>query len=148
MADRVSASITIGGAVSCNQYQTLCALIQDEGLSIQWDGDPFTPDARTDGEPLRLYAHEVSWGCFDALEQYCCTHGIPYHRWSGACPGSFGAGRVIFDGTHGPFNYDADENDHIVMFVETIFTLGSIRAIRSYLKPAAFAVPPLVIMEP
>ena len=111
MADRVSVSITIGGAVSCDQYQALCALIQDEALSVEWDGDLFTPDARVEGEPLSLYAHEVSWGSFNALEQYCCTNGIPYHRWSGACPGSFGAERIIFDGKHGLFNYDADEDD-------------------------------------
>jgi len=80
MADRVSASITIGGAVSRDQYQVLCALISDEALCTEWDGDQFTPDAHIEGEPLSLYAHEVSWGCFNALEQYCCVNGIAYHR--------------------------------------------------------------------
>lgn len=146
MADRVSASITIGGAVSCDQYQALCALIQDEARSTQWDGDLFTSDARVEGESLSLYAHEVSWGSFNALEQYCCTNSIPYHRWSGACPGSFGAERIFFDGTTGPFNYDADEDDRVVLTAETIEKLGSMRAIRAYLKPAAFVVPHLQIM--
>jgi hypothetical protein len=80
MADRVSASITIGGAVSCDQYHALCALVSDEALCSEWDGDLFTPDARVEGEPLSLCAHEVSWGSFSTLEQYCCTNGIPYHR--------------------------------------------------------------------
>ena len=146
MSDRVSASITIGGVVSCDQYQALCALILDEALCVEWDGDLFSPDARVEGEPLHLCAHEVSWGCFNALEQYCCTNGIPYHRWSGACPGSFGAERVIFDGKQGPFNYDADEDDRAVLIAETIDRLGSMRAIRAYLKPAAFVVPPLEII--
>jgi hypothetical protein len=35
MADRVSASITIGGAVTCDQYQALCALISDEALCVE-----------------------------------------------------------------------------------------------------------------
>ena len=145
MADRVSASIAIGGAVSCDQYQALCALIQDEALCVEWDGNLFTADARVEDKPLSLYAHEVSWGSFIALEQYCCNGGIAYHRWSGACPGSFGAERIVFDGKHGPFNYDADEDDRIVLTAETIDKLGSMRAIRAYLKPAAFVVPPLVI---
>ncbi len=146
MADRVSARITIGGAVSCDQYQALCALIQNEALCVEWDGDLFTPNTRVAGEPLHLCAHEVSWGSFNALEQYCCTNGIAYHRWSGACPGSFGAERIIFDGKRGPFNYDADEDDRIVLTAKTIEQLGSMRAIRAYLKPAAFVVPPLEII--
>jgi hypothetical protein len=146
MADRVSASITIGGVVSCDQYQALCALISDEALYVEWDGDLFTPDARVEGEPLAVCAHDVSWGSFNALEQFCCNQGIPYHRWSGACPGSFGAERIIFDGKRGLFNYDADEDDRIMLTAETIEQLGSMRAIRAYLKPATFVVPPLAIM--
>lgn len=145
MADGVSASIMIGGAVSRDQYLALCALIRDEALCTEWDGEPFTPGACVAGEPLSLYAHEVSWGSFNALEQYCYTNGIAYHRWSGSCPGSFGAERIIYDGKHGPFNYAADEDDRIILHVETIEQLGSIRAIRAYLKPASFTVPPLVI---
>ena len=146
MADRVSASITIGGVVSCDQYQALCALILDEALCVEWDGDLFSPKARVAGEPLHLCAHKVSWGSFNALEQYCCTTGIAYHRWSGACPGSFGAERIIFDGKHGPFNYDADEDDRVILTADTTLQLGSMRAIRAYLKPAAFVVPPLEII--
>jgi hypothetical protein len=84
-------------------------------------------------------------GSFNALEQYCCNNGIAYHRWSGACPGSFGAERILYDGKRGPFNYDADEDDRVVLTAETIEQLGSMRAIRAYLKPASFAVPPLVV---
>ena len=100
------------------------------------------PDQVTQWES---YAHEVSWGSFNALEQFCCTNGIAYHRGSGSCPGSFGAERIIYDGQHGPFNYSVDEDDHVVLHEQTIVQLGSIRAIRAYLKPASLAVPPLVI---
>ena len=141
MADRVSASIAIGGAVSRDQYQALCALIRDEALCTEWDGDPFSPDAHVEGEPLPLYAHEVSWGSFNALEQFCCTNGIAYHRWSGSCPGSFGAERIIYDGKHGPFNYSVDEDDHVVLHEQTIVQLGSIRAIRAYLERQYLAEP-------
>ena len=147
MADRVSASIVIGGAVSPEQFDVLSDLIASHDLSIEWDGPAFAPDERVEGEPLRLYAHETPWGMFDDLEQYCCDQHIPYVRWSGACAGSFGAERIVFDGKTGPLNYSVDDDDHIVLHEQTIDQLGSMRAIRAYLKPAAFEVPPLVIVE-
>jgi hypothetical protein len=62
-------------------------------------------------------------------------------------PRQLGAERIIFDGKHGPFNYSVDEDDHVVLHEQTITQLGSIRAIHAYLKPASFAVPPLVIAD-
>ena len=147
MADRASASIVIGGAVSSERFEILTDLIASHDLSTDWDGPNFVPDARVEGEPLRLYAHETPWGMFDDLEQYCCDQHIPYVRWSGACPGSFGAERIVFDGATGPLNYSVDDDDHIVLHEQIICQLGSMRAIRAYLKPAAFEVPPFVIVE-
>lgn len=100
---------------------------------------------RIGNESLRLCAHETPWGKFDALEQYCCDQRIAYSRWSGACPGSFGAERIVFDGTTGPLNYDVDEDDHVVLHAHTIGQLGSMRAIRRYLKAADVVIPPLVL---
>ena len=59
MADRVSASITLGGTISPFAYTELADIIAAEGLSTEWDGEPFETDHRTEGEPLRLFAHEV-----------------------------------------------------------------------------------------
>jgi hypothetical protein len=137
MADRVSASIVIGGTVSPEQFAILADLIVSHDLSTDWEGSNFAPTARVEGEPLRLYAHETPWGMFDDLEQYCCDQHIAYVRWSGACPGSFGAERIVFDGTTGPLNYSVDDDDHIVLHEQ----LGSVRAIRAYLNPAAFEPP-------
>ena len=53
----------------------------------------------------------------------------------------------MFDGKGGPLNYSFDDDDHIVLHEETIDQLGSMRAIRTYLQPAAFEVPPFVIVE-
>jgi hypothetical protein len=145
MSDRVSASITIGGEINARQYDQLVALICNEALCLDWDGDLFTPDTLIAAEPLHLCAHDVPWGRFEALEQFCCDQAIAYHRWSGSFPGSFGAEHIIFDGTHGPLNFDADEDDRIMLSAETITHLGSMRAIRTYLKPTAFAVPPLIV---
>ncbi len=77
----------------------------------------------------------------DYVRLWLCQH---HHRWKGP-GGSFGAERIVFDGKICPLNYDADEDDRIMLAVETIVQLGSICAIRAYLNPADFNVPPLVI---
>lgn len=84
MADRVSASITLGGTVPASTYAELADVIASEGLSTEWDGEPFEPGQRTEGEPLRLFAHEVAWGRFEELEAWCVEHRLPFARWSGA----------------------------------------------------------------
>lgn len=147
MADRVSASVTIGGNVTQNQFDQLTVLIANEGLALDWDSDPFAPDQRVEGEPLQLCAYEVPWGMFEALEQYCCDNHIAYRRWSGACSGSFGVERIVYDGNSGSYNFDVNDDDIVMLAVQTIEQLGSIRAIRAFLKPAAFEIPPLVVMD-
>jgi hypothetical protein len=144
MSDDVSASITIGGKITRALFDRLALLTCNEALCLDQDGDLFFyPDTAIKAEPLHLCAHDVPWGKFEALEQFCCDQAIAYHRRSGACPGSFGAERIVVDGKNGPFNYDTDEDDRIMLTAETIEQLGSMRAIRAYLKPASFAVPPL-----
>src|SRR3546814_2399353 len=87
MADRVSASITIGGALAAGLLPDLLAAIANEGLSTEWDGAPFAADQLACGVPVRLMAHEVAWGRLEALEAFCVTHGLPFARWSGADAG-------------------------------------------------------------
>lgn len=145
MADRVSASITLGGAITQAAYTQLAEIIAQEGLSIEWDGQVFEPGDRTQGEPLRLYAHEVAWGRFEALEAWCIAHSIPFARWSGAYPGQWGAERAVFTGNGAPQCFAADEDDHVLIGRETVERLGSIEAIRLLFDAADFAVPPLVI---
>ena len=147
MADRVSASITIGGKVTKTQFAELTTMIEYHDLRTEWDGEVFTPDQIVQGAPLALHAHETPWGMFDDLEQYCCDHGIAYIRWSGGCAGSFGPERIVYDGKNGPFNYDVDEDDHVVLHGHTIEQLGSMRAIRAYLKAAEIAFPPLIVSD-
>lgn len=145
MADRVSASIVIGGTISALEYAELAEIIKDEGLSIEWDGEQFQPDHRTDGEPLNLYGHEVAWGRFETLEEWCVEKKLPFSRWSGAYPGQWGAERVVFIGDSSPIAYAVDEDDHAVIGRQTIETLGSIEAIFAYFDAADSAVPPLVV---
>lgn len=149
MSDRVSASISIGGTVTRYQWEALLKLIEAEDLRTEWDGPAFAAATPLKYRALKLFAHDVPWGRFDPLEQYACDERIAYRRWSGGYPGSFGPEIIVFDskGKDGPLNYDADEDEHVVLHPETIEQLGSMRAIRAYLKPAAFNPPPLVISE-
>lgn len=145
MADRVSACITLGGTVPASTYAELADVIASEGLSTEWDGEPFEPHQRTTGEPLRLFAHEVAWGRFEELEAWCVEHRLPFARWSGAYGGQWGAERVVFTGEGEPVSYAADEDDCIMIDRDTAQRLGSMAAILAHFDAADAAVPPLVV---
>lgn len=83
MADRTSASITIGGTLPRSLLPDLATFVQAEGLSIEWDGEIFSLAMFREGVPLELMAHEVAWGRFEYLESWCVEHGLPFARWSG-----------------------------------------------------------------
>src|SRR3546814_3259749 len=112
-----------------------------------WSSDVCSSDLLPQEDALRLFAHEVPWGIFDTLEQFCCDSGLAYQRWSGSCPGSFGAERIVHDGKTGPLNFDVDEDDHIVLHAQTIGKLGSMSAIRRYIAQAEIEMPPFEVME-
>ena len=145
MADRVSASIQIGGALTAATFAELASIIADEGLSTEWDGETFEPEHRSIGEPLHLYAHEVAWGRFEALETWCVVQKLPFARWSGGYGGQWGPERVVFTGKGEPTSYAADEDDQIVIVRDTIERLGSVEVILAYFDAADMPVPPLVV---
>ncbi|PAL19382.1 hypothetical protein [Sphingopyxis sp. GW247-27LB] len=145
MADRVSASIELGGSLTAADYAELSEIIASEGLSTEWDGEPFEPDHRTVGESLSLYAHEVAWGRFEMLETWCVEKSLPFVRWSGAYAGQWGAERVVFTGAGEPVSYAADEDDYVVIGRGTVEKLGSLDAIIAYFDAADTHVPPLVV---
>ena len=142
MADRVSASITIGGLLTAEKLLDLAATINSEGLSTDWDGEDFTLSQLRPGEALTVMAHEVAWGRFEALEQFCVDEGLPFARWSGAYAGQWGAERVVFTGTGEPISYPCDEDDHVVIAREHVSRLGSIEAVIAYFDAADLTIPP------
>lgn len=99
MADRVSATITIGGTMSAMTFAMLSRVIVDEDLSTDWEGTRFTGTHVPQGEPLHLFATEVASGRFEELENHCVRTGIPFRHWSGSCSGSFGPERALFTGS-------------------------------------------------
>lgn len=145
MANRVSASITLGGTLTPAHFLELADLIAAEGLATEWDGETFEPDHRTPGEPLQLFAHEVPWGRFDVLEAWCVMNGVPFARWAGGYPGEWTAERVVFTGTGEARSHTADEDDRILIDRATIEQLGSVEAILAHFDAADAAVPPLII---
>ncbi len=143
MADRVSASITIGGTLPRSLLPDLAALIAADGLSTEWDGEPFTPAQFPEGVPLELMAHEVAGGRFERLESWCVEHGLPFTRWSGAYCGQWGAERTVFTGAGEVRCYAADEDDYLLIGRCTAERLGSFEAILAHFAAGDFAVPPL-----
>ncbi len=145
MADRVAANIIIGGCVTPEQFAALAEFIAAEDLRLEWGGDPFDPDSIGPDQPLRLYAYEVPWGSFKALEQYCCNEQIAFGRWSGSCSGAFGAERIVAGGKTGPLNFSVDEDDRLVLHAATIGQLASMRAIRRYITEAEIQIPAFAV---
>ncbi len=145
MADRVSASIVVGGSLTASEYIELAGIVANEGLSIEWDGEGFAPEDRSVGEPLSLHAHEVAWGRFEDLEAWCVEKKLPFSRWSGGYPGQWGPERVVFTGEGEPASYAADEDDHVVVPRQTVEKLGSLCAVLAYFDAADIAVPPLTV---
>ena len=145
MADRVSASIVIGGLISKSAYAELVEIIGNEGLSIEWDGETFEPTHRAVGQPLSLYAHEVAWGYFEALESWCARNQLPFVRWSGGYGGQWGPERVVHQGDGTPTSYAVTEDDTVVIAREALEKLGSLEAVLAHFAAADFAVPPLVV---
>lgn len=145
MADRVSASITIGGNLPATALAAFAATIELEGLSTEWGGEPFTLDEMPESAPLCLMAHEVAWGRFEQLEAFCTAHGLCFARWSGGYSGQWGAERLVFTGSGEPQSYAADEDDYILMGRCTAERLGSYAAIIAHFDAADFAIPPLVV---
>src|SRR3546814_15703464 len=114
MADRVAASITIGGTVTGTDFITLCRLIAAEDLSVEEDGDPFSPADWTDGEPLQLFDHQAIGGQFEALEAWFVQCGLPFVRWCAGYPGGWDPERVVFTGTGAIESFPApDTGKHI-----------------------------------
>jgi hypothetical protein len=144
MSDRVSASISIGGILPRSLHHEFIDIIQSEGLRTDWDGPEFTPEDLIEGKPLDLMAYDVAWGMFDTLEQYCVDHSLAYRRSSDGFSGSFGAERIVFDGVNGPYNYDTNDDDMVVLLQATIDHLGSMEAIAAYIADAEVTVPPLL----
>lgn len=142
MADRVSATIRIGGTLAADLLDDFERVVQAESLSIEWDGETFTRADLVEGERLYLVAHEVAWGEFEALQVFCRDHHLPYVRWCDGSSGGWDPQRLVWSGTGEPVTYAATSDDGIVIDCETVERLGTLDAVRAHFAAADFAVPP------
>lgn len=145
MVDRVSATITIGGVIGRARLLDLAAIISMEDLSKDWDGEDFSLSQLVEGEALTVMAHEVAWGRFEGLEQFCVDEALPFVRWSGSCAGQWGAERVVYIGDGEPVSYPCCEDDYVMIGRDHLERLGTIDAAIAYFDAADFEVPPLTI---
>lgn len=147
MANRVSASIRLGGTLPSAAYDELAEIILAERLSIEWGGEPFDPSDRAPGQPLDLHAHEVIGGRFEELEDRCISLNLPFVRTCDGYPGEWDPQRVVFTGQGEPVSYPADEAGHVVMNRGTAERLGSLEAIIAWFDAGDFRVPPLSVED-
>lgn len=144
MVDRVPASITIGGILPPDHLPEFLSLIDDEELSLAWDGEPFTAAQLVSGRPLTLMDYEVAQGQFIPLEDFCVAYGLSFRRRSGGCA-SWGPQRAVFDGT-GHVNYlTINDGGTVLIDRQTIENLGSMEEVLAWFDAADLEVPPLVI---
>lgn len=145
MANRVPASIRIGGNITPALFDAVVATICFEGLTIAWGDRDFVAEDRVVGEPLELFDEECAWGQFDTLEAFCVEQKLPFVRWAGGYPGEWSPERLVFRGHGEPESYMVDENDNVVIDRRQVVELGSIEAALDYFDAAEFDVPPLVV---
>ncbi|MBJ7500893.1 MAG: hypothetical protein JHC57_14165 [Sphingopyxis sp.] len=145
MADRVPASILIGGEMSAALYAEFVSAIAFEGLPIIWGGEPFEIGQRVVGEPLALFDESCAWGKIDHLEAFCVRNALPFVRWSGSYPAEWSPERLVFRGTGTVDSYMIDESDRVVLDRRLLESFGSIEAAFAYFDGAEFEVPPLVV---
>jgi len=146
MAERSSAAIRIGGHLAGAELPAFAAAIEIEGLSTDWEGEPFSVDELHQGQSLYLAAHEVAGGEFEHLEHFCRRHGLPYARWRAGRSGSYGPERVVFDGVGPVATFAATDDDEVLIALEDIERLGSIAAIRAHFAKANSRIPPLELV--
>lgn len=147
MADRVSARIAIGGILPRSLLAAFTRTIDDEDARLDWEGEPFAAAAIPATGPLEVMAHEVAWGNFSGLEEFCHEHGLAYVRWSGGCPGSFGPEHIVFTGSGDPVRHAVTDDDELVFDIETIRELGSIAAIEARAAEGGLTPGPLIVVE-
>lgn len=147
MVDRVSASIRIGGTMTTDQLDTLVTLAASYPLATEWDGEPAERGHFVDGTAIELYAHEVAWGVFDALETWLVDNRLPFVRECDGCNGAFGAERVVYRGSGVRAYFGMDEAGLIVVDSETVLALASYDAILDHFASADFDPGPLRIVD-
>lgn len=100
MADRVDATITIGGPVPADRLEDLLDAIEAERLRRDWE-EPFQDRGdllahlQDGAEGVTFYGREVAGGEFDELQTFCQKVGLTYVLTYDGYGGEWGPARRI-----------------------------------------------------
>ncbi len=146
MADRVSVTIRIGGALPRAKLPEFVAAVEAESLTNLL-GEYFSIQQITGLNTLDLAANEVAWGRLETLEAFCVEHRLPFERWCGCFPGGWEAERVVFDGVAEPRSYTATDNALVVATEQDVRALGTQEAVLAYFRSATLVLPPMTLTD-
>jgi hypothetical protein len=88
MAERMAAEIHVGGKITTELAEALCGCIRTAGVQPEYGGGRFEPQNASEliqakeGDHLRFYDDEATWGEFNDLEEFLQEHEIPFDRYS------------------------------------------------------------------
>jgi hypothetical protein len=156
MSDRIPARILIGGPIPASLATDLAQAITEEQAFLNYDEPAFSPKTEADllgavrDGHLALVNPEASWGLFNTLERFLCTHRIAFDRYTEG-KYEYNAEIVQFrPGMRHPESFLATQDAKIVVPVSEIIAAlrrlerGSIKAaIRQLKKAIGKQIPPL-----
>lgn len=146
MGDRAPVHITIGGKMPRDRLAEFARHAADYDLRVDWDGEPFDPEAIAEGEPLDLYGTEINGGLIDEIDTFCIRHGLQFRRWSGGCLGAFFPEIIVYDGTGKLRDYRASEDEHVVFSVQDIARYTRLRDLKRAIAGANVVIPLLELV--
>lgn len=145
MGDRAHVHITIGGELPREHLEEFAMRVADYDLRVEWDGEPFNPKALPEDEPLELFGMELNGGAVNDVDEFCIDHGLPFHRWSGGCPGAFLPEIVVFDGHGRPRDFTASDDGEVLFTPSEITAFKRMRDLRRAIARAEIIVPPFIL---
>ena len=90
MSEYMSACIRIGGRLSDRLVSGLCHAIGQQGLSLEFGEDLYSPETKEDllsarsevdgSLVLQLCDDQARWGWFEVLESFLYKHQLPFDR--------------------------------------------------------------------
>lgn len=148
MADRVPATISLGGVLSRADVTDLLEAIAADGLSAQWDVTACEIETFRFDRPLTLAAHAAASGRFPNIEACCRRLGLTYVRWAGGSPDCYPPSREVFLGAGQPEDFLVSEDDELLLSLAQVRALGSLQAVEAHAARALCQVPDLVLAPP
>lgn len=126
-------NIAIGGLLPVSLLPGLLRAAVHCGTGFDWNGDrldetasdlrclqDMIEEAASAGNPLRLYNDVASGGRLEALEGFCCEHGLSYRREHDPDHGDSGMVCWWSPGMSAPTEREADSDGKPFVFVSEI----------------------------